>query len=179
MPNMTRKNRNNMMGGAKVPAVGSKLQVWNGNAKHTSGGLTRKDLMRTKHGRIVSRRKHAAGQKAIKNLRKAGYIARKGTFKLFRKKRGGSDTFSDMMPKMGGSASSFADMMKGGSDAFSDMMPKMGGRRSDHFTNMKGGSASNVADMKMKGGRRSESVSGFEGAGVEDLQKLIQAASKQ
>ena len=204
---MTRKNRNNMMGGAKMPAVGSKLQVWNGNAKHTSGGLTRKDLMRTKHGRIVSRKKHAAGQKAIKNLRKAGYIARKGTFKLFRKKRGGSDAFSDMMPKMGGSASSFADMMKGGSDAFSDMMkggsdafsdmmpkmggrrrrsntfsdmmPKMGGRRSDHFTNMKGGSASSAGDMKMKGGRRSESVSGFEGAGVEDLQKLIQAASKQ
>jgi hypothetical protein len=79
-----------MMGGAKMPAVGSKLQVWNGNAKHTSGGLTRKDLMRTKHGRIVSRRKHAAGQKAIKNLRKAGYIAKKGTFKLFSKKRGGS-----------------------------------------------------------------------------------------
>jgi len=86
---MSRKNRNNMMGGAKMPAVGSKAQVWNGNAKHTSGGLTRKDLMKHK-GRIVSRRKHAAGKKAIKNLRKAGYIAKKGTFKLFSKKRGGS-----------------------------------------------------------------------------------------
>ena len=89
--NRSRNNRNNrnnrMEGGAKMPAVGSKLQVWNGNAKHTSGGLTRKDLMRTKHGRIVSRRKHAAGQKAIKNLRRAGYVAKKGTFKLFRKKR--------------------------------------------------------------------------------------------
>jgi len=94
---MSRKNRNNMMGGAKMPAVGSKLQVWNGNAKHTSGGLTRKDLMRTKHGRIVSRRKHAAGQKAIKNLRKLGYIAKKGTFKLFGKKRGGGSSGDDTM----------------------------------------------------------------------------------
>ena len=73
-----------MAGGAKI-TTGSKVQVWNGTAKHTSGGLTKKDLMRHK-GRIVSRKKHAAGKKAIKNLRKAGYIAKKGTFKLFRKK---------------------------------------------------------------------------------------------
>jgi hypothetical protein len=89
----TRRNRkNNMMGGAKVPAVGTKAQVWHGTAKHTSGGLTRKDLMKTKKGRIVSRRKHAAGQRAIKKLRKMGYIAKKGKFSLFTKKskRGGS-----------------------------------------------------------------------------------------
>ena len=66
-------------------STGSKIQVWHGTAKHTSGGLTKKDLMKHK-GRIVSRKKHAAGKKAIKNLRKAGYIAKKGTFKLFRKK---------------------------------------------------------------------------------------------
>jgi DVNP family len=108
-----RKNRNSrknepMMGGAKkVPAVGSKAAVWHGSAKHTSGGLTRKDLMKTKRGRIVSRKKHAAGQKAIKNLRKAGYVAKKGQFKLFTKKskRGG---FSDAMA---GSMSEIAKMM--------------------------------------------------------------------
>lgn len=83
----TRKNRNNMNameGGAKV-TVGSKAQVYHGTAKHTSGGLTKKDLMKTKKGRIVSRRKHAAGKKALKNLRKAGFVAKKGTFKLFKK----------------------------------------------------------------------------------------------
>ena len=69
----------------KVPAVGSKLQVWHGTAKHTSGGLTKKDLMKTKNGRVVSKKKHAAGLKAIKRLRKLGYVAKKGTFKLFRK----------------------------------------------------------------------------------------------
>ena len=32
----------------KMPTTGSKAQVWHGTAKHTSGGLTRKDLMRHK-----------------------------------------------------------------------------------------------------------------------------------
>ena len=76
-----------MNGGArktrKVPAVGSKAQVWHGSAKHTSGGLTRKDLMKHK-GRIVSKKKHALGKKAFKNLVKAGYKPKKGTFKLFK-----------------------------------------------------------------------------------------------
>jgi hypothetical protein len=65
--------------------VGSKSQVYHGTAKHTSGGLTKKDLMKTKKGRIVSKKKHAAGLKAVKQLKKAGYVAKKGTFKLFRK----------------------------------------------------------------------------------------------
>jgi hypothetical protein len=96
--NMTRKNRRNMarkntrrnnnsgmemMGGAKL-TVGTKAQVWHGTAKHTSGGLTKKDLMKHK-GKIVSRRKHAAGLKAIKRLRKLGYTAKKGKFSLFKK----------------------------------------------------------------------------------------------
>lgn len=72
-------------GGRRIPAVGTKAQVYHGTAKHTSGGLTRKDLMKTKKGRIVSRKKHAAGKKALARLRKAGYKAKKGTFKLFRK----------------------------------------------------------------------------------------------
>jgi hypothetical protein len=72
-----------MKGGAKIPAVGTKAQVFHGTAKHTSGGLTKKDLMQTKKGRIVSRKKHAAGKKALKRLHKAGFKAKKGTFKLF------------------------------------------------------------------------------------------------
>lgn len=68
----------------KIPAVGSKLLVWRGEARHTSGGLTKKHLMRHK-GRIISRRQHAAGKKAIKHLFAAGYKPKKGTFKLFHK----------------------------------------------------------------------------------------------
>ena len=86
--NTTRKNRRNnnvmMEGGAKV-TVGSKAQVFHGTAKHTSGGLTKKDLMKNKHGRIVSKRKHSLGKKAVQRLKKAGFVARKGTFKLFKK----------------------------------------------------------------------------------------------
>jgi hypothetical protein len=70
----------------KAVTVGTKAQVFHGTAKHTSGGLTRADLMKTKKGRIVSKRKHAAGKKAIRRLRAAGFKAKKGTFKLFGRK---------------------------------------------------------------------------------------------
>jgi hypothetical protein len=84
MNSNTRKNRmNSQMGG--MVTVGSKAQVFHGTAKHTSGGLVKKDLMKTRKGRIVSKAKHAAGLKAIKQLRKSGYVAKKGTFKLFKK----------------------------------------------------------------------------------------------
>ena len=74
-----------------VVTTGSKVQVYHGTAKHTSGGLTRKDLMKNKHGRIVSRRKHAAGKKSLKYLLRAGYKAKKGTFKAFKRgSKGGS-----------------------------------------------------------------------------------------
>lgn len=66
--------------------VGSKAQVFHGTAKHTSGGLTRNSLMQTKRGRIVSKKQHAAGLKAITRLRKRGFVAKKGSFKLFTKK---------------------------------------------------------------------------------------------
>ena len=74
-----------MAGGASMRAVGSHAEVWHHTAHHTSGGLKRHDLMKNKHGRIVSRKKHALGKKALKNLVKAGFKAKKGTFKLFRK----------------------------------------------------------------------------------------------
>jgi len=91
----------------KIPAVGSKAQVFHGTARHTSGGLTKKDLMKHK-GRIISRKKHAAGKKAIKHLKALGYIAKKGTFRLMRKsmvdgrrrktRRGGATTASTASP---------------------------------------------------------------------------------
>lgn len=71
-----------------MQTIGSKAQVFHGTAQHTAGGLTRKDLIQNKHGRIVSKKQHAAGKKAITRLRKAGYVAKRGTFKLFTKKHG-------------------------------------------------------------------------------------------
>ena len=47
---------------------GSKAEVWHSSAKKTVGNLTKHNLMKNKHGRIVSRRKHALGKKSIKHL---------------------------------------------------------------------------------------------------------------
>jgi hypothetical protein len=81
---------NKPMVGGKMPAVGSKAQVFHGTAHHTKGGLTRKDLMKNKRGKIVSKKQAAAGKKAFSRLRKLGYVPKKGTFKLFTKKAGKS-----------------------------------------------------------------------------------------
>jgi len=69
----------------KMRTIGSKAEVFHGSADHTSGGLKKKDLMKTSKGRIVSRKKHAAGKKAIQRLFKAGYKPTKGTFTAMRK----------------------------------------------------------------------------------------------
>jgi hypothetical protein len=68
----------------KVKAVGSKAEVFHGTAVHTSGGLHKHHLMKTRKGRIVSKKKHALGKKAVNRLFKAGYKPKKGTFKLFK-----------------------------------------------------------------------------------------------
>lgn len=99
----------------KVPRVGSKASVFSGHAVQTSGGLKKKDLMRTKNGRIVSKKQHAAGKKAIKRLFSLGYKPQKGKFVAMRKsmvdgrrrrttkKRGGAagipDSFGSGMDK--------------------------------------------------------------------------------
>ena len=63
--------------------VGSRAQVMNGTCHHTPGGLTKKHLKYNKHGRIVSRKKSLKAKKENR-LVKAGYIAKKGHFKLFK-----------------------------------------------------------------------------------------------
>jgi len=69
----------------KMKTIGSKAEVFHGVCVKTSGGLKKKDLMKTKHGRIVSRKKHALGLKAVKRLFALGYKPKKGTFKAMRK----------------------------------------------------------------------------------------------
>lgn len=58
---------------------GSRAQVWHGTAYKTAGGLTKDHLLQNKHGRIVSKKKHATAKKE-KRLEKAGYKTRKGKF---------------------------------------------------------------------------------------------------
>ena len=72
-----------------VPAVGSRAAVWHGNANHTSGGLTKKQLMMNKWGRIVSRKKHATAKRE-KRLEKAGFFAKKGKFGIVKNEESGT-----------------------------------------------------------------------------------------
>lgn len=69
----------------KVTGVGSKAQVYHGTHARTSSGLKKQDLMKTKRGRIVSKKQHAAGKKAIKRLFSLGYKPMKGKFVAMRK----------------------------------------------------------------------------------------------
>lgn len=63
---------------------GSRAQVHNKTAYKTTGGLTRKDLLMNKWGRIVSADKHKTAKKE-KRLEKAGYFAKKGKFGFVKK----------------------------------------------------------------------------------------------
>lgn len=74
-----------MTGGKRHKMVGSRAQVWHGTAKKTSGGLMKKHLKKNKHGRIVSKKMSAT---AKKEKRLKDFKTKKGTFKLFKKKRG-------------------------------------------------------------------------------------------
>ena len=76
-----------------IQTTGTRAQVWHGTAKHTSGGLTKTDLMQNKAGRIVSRAKHNTAKREMR-LVKFGYGTKKGEFGFVKlgshKKRRGS-----------------------------------------------------------------------------------------
>ncbi len=56
--------------------IGSRRQVYNGTAHHTSGGLTKNKLIMTKNGRIVSKSKHfSAFFQRCDNVRNFAFIA--------------------------------------------------------------------------------------------------------
>lgn len=62
--------------------IGTRAEVYHGTAKHTSGGLTKSDLIQNKKGEIVSAKKSAMAKKN-NQLVKSGYKTKKGKFKLF------------------------------------------------------------------------------------------------
>jgi len=64
---------------------GSRAEVFHGNAKKTTGGLTKKDLIKNKWGEIVSRKKHLTAKKE-KRLEKHGFFAVKGKFGFVKSK---------------------------------------------------------------------------------------------
>ena len=58
-----------------MQTVGSRASVYHGNAKHTSGGLTKKNLKKNKQGRIVSIK---ASKSSKKNKNLGSFKAKKG-----------------------------------------------------------------------------------------------------
>jgi hypothetical protein len=67
--------------------IGSRAQVWHGTAYKTSygqDGLKKSDLMKNKHGAIVSKKKHNTAKKE-KRLEKHGYFTQKGKFGAVKK----------------------------------------------------------------------------------------------
>lgn len=59
--------------------TGSRAQVFHKTAYETTGGLTAKDIMQNKNGRIVSVNKHKSAKKE-KRLVNAGFGTEKGKF---------------------------------------------------------------------------------------------------
>ena len=63
--------------------IGSRAEVFHGKAIKTSGGLQVKDLVKNKHGYIVSRRKVALSRKSKTNpLMSQGYLAKRKSKKF-------------------------------------------------------------------------------------------------
>jgi hypothetical protein len=97
--------------------IGSRAQVWHGTAYKTSGGLCKHDLVKNKHGRVVSKSKYESAKKE-KRLLKHGYGFTKKKFVLQRKHskkhRGGAIDEEDEKDEEGDEES-----QEGGSYGFS------------------------------------------------------------
>merc|ERR1712029_514988 len=87
----------------KVSVVGKKWQVWKGTRQRTAGGLTKKDLRKSKSGKIVSKKQSQLARKRMKNggisrwlkavmaarkaLKLTGFVACKKGTKYYKKAR--------------------------------------------------------------------------------------------
>ena len=82
--------------------VGSRAQVFHGNADTTPGGLMKSDLVQATDGTIKSKAAVAAAKKRMKAEGKTAMVkvfkAKKGTFKLQPKK--GTAAYKKLIKKM-------------------------------------------------------------------------------
>ena len=53
----------------RVRVRGTRRQVWNGSRHHTNSGHAKSHLMKNKNGKVVTKKAHAAGRRAYKNIR--------------------------------------------------------------------------------------------------------------
>lgn len=158
----------------KVPTFGSRIQVYRGHAKKTTGGLTKSDLMMNKHGRVVSKAKHFTAKKE-KRLLKHGYGTQKGKFGYVKinsksrksrskKMRGGMIPLSPS--ELGADGISGAGITNFGSssDSVQFRAGMSGGRR--RSKKMRGGSGMSPLSLQ---GSADWSGDGISGAGITDF----------
>ena len=55
--------------------VKDKEAVWSGEKKKTASGLTKKDLMKNKDGKIISKKQYKRGKELYKMMKKEGKLA--------------------------------------------------------------------------------------------------------
>jgi hypothetical protein len=76
----------NIKGNTYQKIRGSRTQVMNGTAYMTTGELTKNQLVYSKEGYIVSKKKHITAKKEMR-LEKYGYFTKKGKFGSTKKRK--------------------------------------------------------------------------------------------
>lgn len=145
---MTRYSKSNgkyqVSGSSYQMLIGSRAQVWHGTAYKTSGGLTKKNIMKNKAGRIVSKAKHSTAKKDNR-LVKSGYGTKKGSFGFVkvgsRKMKGGSPYGNSYSPSnVSGSGVDGQGLTNYGSNSTNvQMAAGMAGGRKRKSRKMRGG----------------------------------------
>lgn len=157
----------------KIPTFGSRIQVYRGHAKKTSGGLTKSDLMMNKHGRVVSKAKHFTAKKEMR-LVKHGYGTKKGKFGFVKldaksrksrskKMRGGMFNLS---PATLGSSDGAGITDYGNNSTDVQIRAGMSGGRRKRSRRMRGGSG--LAPL-LNQGSADWNGDGISGAGITDF----------
>lgn len=145
--------------------TGSRAQVWHGTAYKTTGGLLKEDLVKNKHGEIVSKKKHEQ-EKKDSNLVKHGYGHKTdGTFG-YEKIKGVSGVTVRKSRRKDSTRKSKKDTAEqtGGYHVEDNTLPglattaaQFGGKRKKHRRTLKGGNSSWSPD-NLYGGRRRKSI---------------------
>ena len=147
---------------------GSRAEVFHGTAKHTSGGLKKGDLLMNKHGRIVSRKKHASAKKE-KRLLKHGFGTKKGVFGYVklgsrsrkRSRKGGSGISQALSPSSVSFSGSNESAGFGYAGQGSDGVQLMAGEGGEGIPQAGGRSHKGGMSFLKAGGRRHRGGSGI------------------
>lgn len=145
-------------------SVGSRREVWNGTAKHTSGGLTKTHLMMS-HGRIVSKAKHNTAKKEMRLL-KHGYGTKKGKFGYVKISPGSKKH------KMHGGHSSASSTLFPADSGSSYEISTGGRRRSRHRRSAKHKRGCHCYGCKMSGGSGMKAPGDYAGSNWNGDHKL-------